>query len=69
MKTNEEIVNKALAMAARFYSIMGYQSKLGFKFYDSTHPTELKCWQMAVDAFDDLVSIDVNAALDDMNDD
>ena len=69
MKTNEEIIEQALAMAARFYSIMGYQSKPGFKFYDSRHPTELMCWYMAVDAFNELAATDVNDALDEINDD
>lgn len=65
---DEELVSSALALADKFYVMLGNISLPGFKYYESNHPTEQLMWQMACKAFDHITYSDVDSALDDITD-
>ena len=43
--------NKINKLAAIFYSMQGYENKVGFDFSESPHPTEKLMYHMALRAF------------------
>lgn len=63
MKTDQQIVDGANALARRFYKMQGCEVPDGFKFYEAHHPAEVACWVMAVAAYDHIESTDVEDAL------
>lgn len=64
--TDREIVDAALALANKFYSMLGYEIRDGFKFYESLHPQEIMVWGMACAAFNDIRGSDVANALEEL---
>lgn len=48
---------------------MGYVVPDSYRFYAATHPQERLCWHMAVTAYDHIEGTDVEAALDDLEED
>ncbi len=38
--TNRELVDAAIELAGDFYSMMGYEHRPGFKYWESPHPQE-----------------------------
>lgn len=60
---DEEIVEKGIELARRFYQSHGYEVGEGFKFFNSKHPTEIGMWNLAVIAFDELLKTDLEDAL------
>lgn len=66
-KSDAEIVAAANELARSFYSMMGYRVPEGYRFDRATHPQELGCWNMAVMAYDHIEGTDVDAALDNLD--
>lgn len=60
----QAIIDDTNNLARMFYARLGYAGRDDFKFYQSRHPTEVAMWDMAVLAQEVLVDIDVNVALD-----
>ena len=69
MKTNREIVENCNALARKYYAMQGYQVDESFKFYQSTFPAEVLCWEMAMAAYDFIEGTEVDGALDEWIDD
>lgn len=67
-RTEEEIVDRANELARKFYAGMGYAVPDNFKFYESSHPQEWLCWDMAVVAFAMIEGTDVKQALEHVED-
>lgn len=63
MKTDQEIVESANALARKFYSALGYRVPAGYRFDKASHPQERACWNMAGIAFDHIEGTDVSEAL------
>ena len=66
--SNRELVDAAIELAGKFYCMMGYSHRPGFKYYESPHPQEQLVWRMACEAFADLRGSDVEDALCDTED-
>lgn len=69
MRTEQEIVDDANALARIFYSILGYQVEPGYRFDEATHPQEEAVWKMAVIAYENIEGTDVEDALNQIEDD
>jgi hypothetical protein len=61
--SDHQIVTAGLILARRFYKSFGNDVPEGFKFYDSIHPLERGCWNLAVIAFEELRGTDLNESL------
>lgn len=66
--TDAELVSSALALADKFYTMHGYISRPGYKYYNSSHPQERLMWDMACAAFDIIGSTDIENALAEIED-
>lgn len=63
MRTEQQIVDDANALARVFYGILGYQVEPGYRFDEATHPQEVAMWSMAVIAYENIEGTDVEDAL------
>lgn len=68
MRTEQEIVADANALARVFYSLLGYQVPAGYRFDQATHPQEKAMWAMVVIAYENIEGTDVEDALACIND-
>ncbi len=66
--TAQEIGDAGLELARRFYRRMGYVQREGYRFDLATHPQERLCWEMACDAFDQIMGTDLNEVMNELND-
>ena len=66
--TNEELVNAAIELAGEFYSMQGYSHRPGFKYWESPHPHERLCFEMACRAFEIIRGSDVMDAVSEVED-
>lgn len=60
------LVKRCNNLARMFYSSMGYQVPIGYRFDLAHHPHELGCWNMASMAFEDLLNISMDDVLTDV---
>ncbi len=67
--SNRELVAECNALARKFYAMQGYEVGTSVKFYNSTHPHESGCWNMAVAAYEHTDGTEVEDALNEMRDD
>lgn len=70
-RTAKQIVDQTHELAELFYRRLGYnhdRAKHG-NLYDSKHPTELACWEMACIAQEELTGTDPENALSDLEED
>jgi hypothetical protein len=51
-RTPQQTIDLARSLARTFYQRMGYVVPVGYKFDEAHHPHEVRCWQMACDAFE-----------------
>ncbi len=65
---NKTLVRRCNRLARKFYAMQGYEVRKGFKFYDSMHPQERGCWNMAVAAYEHIRGDEVDGALDELRD-
>jgi hypothetical protein len=63
MRTAQQIVDQTIKLAAKFYSLRGYVSPPGFRFWESKHPHELEVWEAACEAQRMLTDTDPEDAL------
>ncbi|HBE5627961.1 TPA: hypothetical protein KMB47_004768 [Escherichia coli] len=66
--TNRELVDAAIELAGDFYSMMGYEHRPGFKYWESPHPQEQQVFEMACRAFEVIRGSDVMDAIADLED-
>ena len=66
--TNSELVDAAIELAGDFYSMMGYEHRPGFKYWESPHPQEQQVFEMACRAFEFIRGSDVMEAVADLED-
>ncbi len=66
--TNRELVDAAIELAGDFYSMMGYEHRPGFKYWESLHPQEQQVFEMACRAFEVIRGSDVMDAVADLED-
>ena len=64
--TNRELVDAAIKLAGKFYSMMGYVQRDGFEYWKSPHPMERRVFDMACQAFEDIRGSDVMDAVSDL---
>ncbi|PHM42396.1 hypothetical protein [Xenorhabdus szentirmaii] len=62
--TDREVVDAAIKLAGKFYSMMGFRHREGFEYWKSPHPQEQLVFEYAVQAFEDLRGTDVYSAID-----
>lgn len=67
-KELQEIVDSANELARTFYRAMGYVVEEGYRFDQARHPQERGMWNMAAIAYDHIEGTDVDAALDELED-
>ncbi len=68
MKTEQQIVEDCNALARQFYKMQGCKVPDDFKFYEAHHPMEVRCWNMAVLAYDHIEGTDVDDCLSHVED-
>ena len=68
MKTDEEVVVEANALAAEFAEIDGYRAQAGHRFSDQANSREAKYWRMSCSAFEMLVQTSPDDALSGVED-
>lgn len=66
--TNCELVDAAIELAGKFYSMQGYTHRPGFKYWESPHPQEQLVFEMACCAFEFIRGSDVMDAISDLED-
>lgn len=66
--TNQQIVDNANILAAKFYSSLGYQVEKGYRFDQAKHPQEQQMWDFACISFDLIQGTDVEDALQQLQD-
>ena len=66
--TNRELVDAAIELAGDFYSMMGYEHRPGFKYWESPHPQEQQVFEMACRAFEVIRGSDVMDVVADLGD-
>lgn len=66
--TNRELVDAAIELAWEFYAMQGYSHRPGFEYWNSPHPHELLCFEMACRAFEMIRGSDVMDAVADLED-
>lgn len=66
--SNRELVEAAIELAGEFYSMQGYTHRPGFKYWESPHPHERLCFDMACRAFEVIRGSDVMDAVTDLED-
>ncbi len=62
-RIEKEIIDRALELAKRIYSYMGYEVDKGYKFYQSSHSQEQMVWQIVVTAYDFIEGTDIDDTL------
>lgn len=67
MRTAQSIVDECNGLAGSFYLLHGCVAPAGWRFHDSTHPIEHRCWRMAVIAYEHIEGTDVESALAELN--
>lgn len=63
LKTEKEIVEECNSLARCFYGMQGYKVPDDFKFYNDHHPMEIRCWDMAVLAYNHIQGTDIEDCL------
>ncbi|MEH3454040.1 hypothetical protein [Phytobacter diazotrophicus] len=66
--TNRELLDAAIELAGKFYSMQGYTHRPGFKYWESPHPQEQLVFKMACCAFEAIRGSDVMDAIADLED-
>jgi hypothetical protein len=66
--SNHELVDAAIELAGEFYAMQGYVHRPGFKYWQSPHPHERLCFEMACRAFEVIRGSDVMDAVEDLED-
>lgn len=66
--TNRELVNAAIELAGEFYALHGYIHRPGFRYWESPHPQEQRCFEMAALAYERIRGSDVWDAISDLED-
>lgn len=66
--TDKELVDVAIILAGKFYSMMGYSHREGFKYWESPHPQERLVFDMACEALEIIRGSNVMDAIDNMDD-
>lgn len=66
--TNRELVEAAIELAGQFYTMQGYTHRTGFKYWESPHPHERLCFEMACRALEMIRGSDVMDAVADLED-
>lgn len=69
VKTDREVVDRANELARVFYKAHGYQVEEGYRFDQAFHPQERGMFNLAAIAFDFIEGTDVEAALEQLDDD
>ena len=64
-RTDKEIIEQTNNLARDFYKIMGYNGE-GVRFYESTHPQERLCWNLACKAQENLTNTEIDDILDNL---
>jgi len=67
-KTDKQLLAAGLRLADAFYSAHGNISRPRFKYYDSTHPSEVLMWELAVIAYAELTGTDLEDVLNNVRD-
>ena len=67
--TNRELLDAAIELAGKFYSMQGYTHRPGFKYWESPHPQEQLVFEMACCAFEYIRGSDVMDAIAGLEDD
>jgi len=62
-KTAQQIIASVNELARTFYRMHGCIVSEDFKFYNSKHPIETRCWRMAAEAFEHIAHTEVQDAL------
>lgn len=62
-KTAQQIIASVNELARTFYRMHGCIVSEDFKFYNSKHPIETRCWRMAAEAFEYIAHTEVQDAL------
>lgn len=68
VKTDEQLVREGNELARRFYELMGYAVRDGYRFDRATHPQEKMCWDAAVVAYEHVNGSDLESALSGLDD-
>lgn len=58
----------AIELAGEFYAMQGYSHRPGFKYWESPHPHERLCFEMACVAFETIRGSDVMDAVYELED-
>lgn len=66
--TNRDLVDAAIDLAGEFYAMHGFIHRPGFKYWESPHPQERRCFDMAALAFERIRGSDVWNAITDLED-
>ena len=61
--TDEQLIEECNELAQKLYYILGYRVGSDYKMYKATHPHEVMCWQMAVEAYNHIAETDIEDAL------
>ena len=64
----QQLVDECNELASKFYQMLGYVGRKGFRFDKSSHPMELRMWDMAVIAYEELTGTDMHDVLSELND-
>lgn len=67
-RTERQIVDQTIELAAKIYELHGYVSEPGFRFWESQHPQELLMWEAACQAQIMLTDTNPNDALAELED-
>lgn len=67
--TEEELLKIAHELSHKFYNIMGYHPRADYKLYQSRHPQEQRCWQMACLVMDQYHETDMECVLQELGED
>lgn len=62
IKTPRDVINETIEVARELYGFLGYESKPGFKFWESRHPQEKMVWAMACAMMERFTYTDVDDA-------
>lgn len=65
----QQKLNDANELARMFYLSLGYQVDEGYRFDQATHPQERGMWNMAAIAYDHIEGTELDAVLDELEDD
>lgn len=68
VESNKYHVAKCNGLARLFHGLKGYDVPLGVKMYECEHHDEILSWFWAETAYEYLVGIDIQEALDNLED-